>query len=100
MNKTLLTLVKPESLLSWVRVMVANQVSTTGYEWVSYLKQYNSGTYNNQWIVTDYKKFVPGSRTLQADTLWIAGDHFPSISSAPLFSLPFFFSRRANTRIH
>jgi len=32
--------------------------------------RYNSGTYNNQWIITDYNKFQPNS-DLKSGTLWI-----------------------------
>jgi len=55
----------------WIRVMVANRLATSGAEWTGNFTKYNSGTYNNQWIVVDYKLFTPG-QPLQPGTLWIA----------------------------
>jgi len=55
----------------WIRVMVANRLATSGPEWVGNFSLYNSGTYNNQWIVVDNKLVVPG-QSLQPNTLWIA----------------------------
>jgi len=56
----------------WIRIMVANRMATTGAEWVEIFSKYNSGTYNNQWIVVDYKQFVSGESTIANGTLWIA----------------------------
>lgn len=33
--------------------------------------QYNSGTYNNQWIVVDYKLFKPSEELPKNDLLWV-----------------------------
>jgi hypothetical protein len=32
----------------------------SGEEWIDIFKQYNSGTYNNQWIIVNYARFTPG----------------------------------------
>lgn len=40
--------------------MVANRLATTASEWVDTFIKYNSGTYNNQFMILDYKKFIPG----------------------------------------
>ena len=40
-----------KSLLSWQRVRVANQMAKDGPEWGDYSMRYNSGTYNNQYMV-------------------------------------------------
>ena len=63
--------VLPQSLLYWVRVSVANRMSTTARGWVELFGDYNSGTYNNQWIVLDMKRFVP-SKPIPSGTLWIS----------------------------
>ncbi|XP_067680235.1 putative phospholipase B-like 2 isoform X1 [Haliotis asinina] len=43
-----------------VRVWTANRLATTGEEWVLNFTRYNSGTYNNQWMVVD-QKLVQGT---------------------------------------
>jgi hypothetical protein len=58
-NSDLYKLVTPNSLLCWMRVMVANVMATNGYEWTHIIQPYNSGTYNNQYMVIDTKQFVP-----------------------------------------
>jgi len=70
-NTSLYQLVTPESLLSWVRTILANRMSTDGQSWTTIFAKYNSGTYNNQWIITDYKKFLAGERQMQPNTVWI-----------------------------
>eukprot|EP01091_Cochliopodium_minus_P020222 TRINITY_DN8767_c0_g1_i1.p1 TRINITY_DN8767_c0_g1~~TRINITY_DN8767_c0_g1_i1.p1 ORF type:complete len:534 (+),score=52.28 TRINITY_DN8767_c0_g1_i1:171-1772(+) len=71
MNKTLLQYVKPQSVLSWIRVIVSNQIFSSGFWWVNTFSKYNSGTYNNQWIIVDFKQFEPKSTKLKQGTLWI-----------------------------
>ncbi|VDK22017.1 unnamed protein product [Anisakis simplex] len=44
---------------SWIRVKVANELASTAKEWCQIYERYNSGTYNNQWLVVDYKLFKP-----------------------------------------
>lgn len=34
--------------------------SSLGEEWINIFKQFNSGTYNNQWLVVNYNLFTPG----------------------------------------
>ena len=57
-------------MFEWVRVVVANRIAENGNEWCSIFEKANSGTYNNQWMVLDYKLFKAG-QSLQPDTLWI-----------------------------
>eukprot|EP01119_Soliformovum_irregulare_P003724 TRINITY_DN1475_c0_g1_i1.p1 TRINITY_DN1475_c0_g1~~TRINITY_DN1475_c0_g1_i1.p1 ORF type:complete len:533 (+),score=102.06 TRINITY_DN1475_c0_g1_i1:202-1599(+) len=54
----------------WIRVTVANRMSTNGKTWSDIFGSYNSGTYNNQWMVVDYKLFTPGE-SLRSNTLWV-----------------------------
>lgn len=58
-NTTLYDLVVPQSLLAWHRVRTANLLATSPRMWGQMLKQYNSGTYTNQYMVLDLKRFTP-----------------------------------------
>ncbi|XP_055963141.1 putative phospholipase B-like 2 [Sorex fumeus] len=61
-NPDLWRLVQPRgSVLEWLRSMVANRLAVDGPSWADIFKNFNSGTYNNQWMIVDYKAFVPGS---------------------------------------
>uniref|UniRef100_A0A8D0SGP4 Phospholipase B-like n=1 Tax=Sus scrofa TaxID=9823 RepID=A0A8D0SGP4_PIG len=55
-NKTLMKQVVPQSLLAWQRVRVANMMASGGKQWAEVFSKYNSGTYNNQYMVLDLKK--------------------------------------------
>lgn len=54
-NPELWKLVVPQSLLYWVRVLVANLLADSGPAWAATFSKYNSGTYNNQWMILDTK---------------------------------------------
>lgn len=56
-NFSIYDAVTPQSLLSWMRVMVSNRLATSGASWAATFAQYNSGTYNNQWMIVDLNKF-------------------------------------------
>jgi hypothetical protein len=66
----ILKAVTPDSLLAWHRVRVANMMAKSGSEWANAVSQYNSGTYNNQYMVIDTKEFVVG-QPLGANVLWV-----------------------------
>lgn len=69
-NPNLWKYVKPTSLLEWVRNIVANRLASTASEWCYLFERYNSGTYNNQWMVLDYKLFEAGN-PIKPDTFWV-----------------------------
>ncbi|KAL0241775.1 hypothetical protein GEMRC1_007010 [Eukaryota sp. GEM-RC1] len=52
--------ISPETVLTWARSMIANRMAETPHQWTEAFKQYNSGTYSNQWMVVDLNGFVPG----------------------------------------
>jgi hypothetical protein len=52
--------------------MVANRLAANGRQWTELFSQYNSGTYNNQWMITDYNLYHKGMSKLAPDTIWIA----------------------------
>ena len=56
-----------------IRVVVANKLANSGKQWSQIFSKYNSGTYNNQWMVVDYKLFQKGTpqNLLKNDLLWI-----------------------------
>jgi len=58
-------------VLEWMRNVVANRLSSTGKEWTDLFKRYNSGTYNNQWMIADYKLFKPGKPLPDKNLLWV-----------------------------
>lgn len=71
LNSTLYQLVTPNALLAWQRVRLACQNAGDGKAWSEIIASYNSGTYNNQYMVVDYNKFVPGTE-VQPGTLWVS----------------------------
>ncbi|TGZ68046.1 hypothetical protein CRM22_004468 [Opisthorchis felineus] len=69
------------SVLEPFRVMAANRLANNGNEWVSYFRQRNSGTYNNQWMVFDANLYSPGVKTLNKGLLTVA-EQLPGIVKA------------------
>ncbi|XP_033826730.1 phospholipase B-like 1 [Periophthalmus magnuspinnatus] len=61
-NDDLFKLITPESLLAWQRVRLAHSLASTGEEWADIFSLYNSGTYNNQYMVVDRSKVKLGLR--------------------------------------
>ncbi|KAM4616130.1 putative phospholipase B-like 2 [Polymixia lowei] len=60
-NPSLWKFVQPTgTVMEWLRNIVANRLASTGKEWAEIFSQYNSGTYNNQWMIVDYNHFIPG----------------------------------------
>ncbi|GMT18195.1 hypothetical protein PFISCL1PPCAC_9492, partial [Pristionchus fissidentatus] len=72
-NETLYQLyIKPEGQVHcWVRSFISNALARSAKDWVDIFAKYNSGTYNNQWVVVDYKKFKRGQRLPDTDVVWI-----------------------------
>jgi hypothetical protein len=70
-NQALYKATTPQTLLYSFRVTVAMRLADNGEDWVNTFAKYNSGTYNNQWMVLDLKRFTPG-QNLVPGTLWIA----------------------------
>ncbi|EYC17341.1 hypothetical protein Y032_0031g2412 [Ancylostoma ceylanicum] len=64
--------IKPEGQVHcWIRSTISNYLTSTPKKWVELFSRYNSGTYNNQWTVVDYKLFKPGKEIPGKDMLWI-----------------------------
>jgi hypothetical protein len=60
-NDDLFNNIIPISVPEWIRVVVANRLANNGQEWVDKFFIFNDGTYNNQWMITDFKLFTPGT---------------------------------------
>lgn len=58
-------------MLEFVRAMVANRLAYNPMDWVDIFKLYNSGTYNNQWMIVNYAAFQPGSPLPDEDVLHV-----------------------------
>ena len=69
-NDTLYDLMKPESFMTWERVMIANRMSETSEEWGDHFKEFNSGTYNNMYMALDMKKIKLENNTIEDKTLY------------------------------
>lgn len=70
-NKELYSKVTEKGLLAWQRVRIANWLACSGRQWCEIIQQYNTGTYNNQYMVVDLKK-VHLNNVLEDDALWVA----------------------------
>eukprot|EP00850_Spirogloea_muscicola_P021779 SM000261S09978 [mRNA] locus=s261:135242:138770:- [translate_table: standard] len=68
------------TVLEWVRNLVANRLATSAPEWSKIFAWYNSGSYNNQWMITDYSLFTPG-QPLKDNTAWVL-EQFPGYIDA------------------
>jgi hypothetical protein len=53
--------INPISVPEWMRVTIATRLANSGKEWVDNFYIFNDGTYNNEWMITDFKLFQPGT---------------------------------------
>ncbi len=61
----------PKSLLTWERSMIANLLANSSEEWVNIFSKYNSGTYNNQYMILDLKKVDTKGKVIQDSAFWV-----------------------------
>ncbi|XP_021341842.1 phospholipase B-like 1 isoform X2 [Mizuhopecten yessoensis] len=99
-NASLYQTVQPKSLLAWQRVRVASMMAHTGREWADIFSKYNSGTYNNQYMIVDLKQIELG-KTINDNALWVveqiptrvtSGDQTPILRTGywPSYNVPFY----------
>ena len=62
-NESSYDLITEESLLCWQRVQLSNRMSSSAKEWTELFSKYNSGTYNNQYMILDTKQIEFGNYT-------------------------------------
>ncbi|XP_053558122.1 LOW QUALITY PROTEIN: putative phospholipase B-like 2 [Bombina bombina] len=71
-NPVLWKYINPQgSVMEWLRNIVANRLATGGKEWANIFSKFNSGTYNNQWMIVDYNKFHAGQTEVTAGLLTV-----------------------------
>ena len=103
LNDTLYDLLSPETLFTWVRVILANRLASSGEEWINLFKRENSGTYNNQFLVLNLNKVDLNKKEIKDKALMIieqlpqfteSGDITPFLRRGywPSFNIPFFKS--------
>ncbi|KAL3876032.1 hypothetical protein ACJMK2_033919 [Sinanodonta woodiana] len=99
-NTDLYKKVTSNSLLAWHRVRLANMMAHSGQEWATLFAQFNSGTYNNQYMIVDLKKIELRKNILDG-ALWVveqipgdvvAGDTTPILRTGywPSYNIPYF----------
>ena len=54
-NTSSYDLITEESLLCWQRVQLSNRMAKSAKEWTEIFSQFNSGTYNDQYMILDTK---------------------------------------------
>lgn len=82
----------PNTVLYYMRAMAATEMADTGKQWVDIFGKYNSGTYNNQWMVVDRKAFTPYTPFTQ-DVLWVAEQmpgHYETFDASRILALGYF----------
>lgn len=67
-NDTYYELCSVKSLLAWIRAPVAARLAKDAEHFATLVSKYNSGTYNNQWVMLDLKKFDNGETE---DMIWV-----------------------------
>jgi len=68
-NNSLYDRLNPFTVPTWIRSILANRISSNGDQWTKTFAQFNSGTYNNQWMVVDFNQWqISPTGT---DILWI-----------------------------
>lgn len=63
--------IKPQSLLTYQRAMIANRMSSNAEQWVDHFKEYNSGRYNNMFMVLDMKLVDLENRIISPKAMFI-----------------------------
>ncbi|KAJ8414055.1 hypothetical protein AAFF_G00066530 [Aldrovandia affinis] len=78
-NPALWKFVTPKgTVMEWLRNIVANRLAESGEQWAAHFSKYNSGTYNNQWMIVDYKHFTPGKTDIE-DQLFTVLEQIPGL---------------------
>ncbi|KAK9864545.1 hypothetical protein WJX84_003217 [Apatococcus fuscideae] len=99
-NNSIYKDINPQAVVSWQRVRAASALAGSGEEYAEIMKKYNTGTYNNQYMVVDFNLYQPG-KALAPGTLWVI-DQVPGLVAAadmtetltrgywPSYNVPYF----------
>ena len=71
MDLNLFDLLDPNTLMCWMRTMVANRLTDDGYSWTQVFSRYNSGTYNNQFQILDLKLIDTTNKRISPGAFYI-----------------------------
>ena len=70
-NNSLFDNLTPENFTCWLRTMLALRLADNGKEWTEIFKKYNSGTYNNQFMILDLKLIDTEKKDISDGALYI-----------------------------
>ena len=71
-NTTLFDNLTPKSLTCWLRTMLALRLADNGKEWCEIFEKYNSGTYNNQFMVLNLNLIDTNTKIISDGALYIS----------------------------
>ena len=70
-TESLFDKISPNSMLCWERAMIANRLAIDAKGWTELFARYNSGTYNNQFIILDLKLIDLELKVIKDNAFWI-----------------------------
>ena len=70
-NTSLFDILTPESFTCWLRTMIALRLAGNNKEWCEIFEKYNSGTYNNQFMVLDLNLIDTEKKEISDGALFI-----------------------------
>ena len=70
-NMSLFDNLTPETMMCWMRTMVALRLADTGKTWCDLFEKLNSGTYNNQFQILDLKLIDTEQKKIENGALYI-----------------------------
>ena len=77
-NDSLYSFINPNSLFASDRAMICNRISNSSKEWAENYIKYNSGTYNNQFMILDKNKINLVNKSIDQDAFYIS-EAYPGI---------------------
>ena len=70
-NDSLYSKMTPNSIFTCERAMICNRISNSSKEWAENFAKYNSGTYNNQFMILDKNKVDLVNKSIEIDAFYI-----------------------------